>query len=52
MYKNHESILRIETVNILENQSRYHFKYGKDFFSLLTESQVNSSIRTVEWKGL
>ena len=28
-----------------------HFKYGVDFFSLLTEVETNSSIRTVEWKN-
>jgi len=28
-----------------------HFKYGIDFFSLLSESENNSSIRTVEWKN-
>ena len=28
-----------------------HFKYGIDFFSLLPESENNSSIRTVEWKN-
>ena len=27
------------------------FKYGVDFFSLLAESETNSSIRTVEWKN-
>ena len=28
-----------------------HFKYGIDFFSLLVESENNSTIRTVEWKN-
>jgi len=28
-----------------------HFKYGIDFFSLLTEFENNSTIRTVEWKN-
>ena len=28
-----------------------HFKYGVDFFSLLAESETNSSMRTVDWKN-
>ena len=27
-----------------------HFKYSKRFFLLMIESEINSSIRTVEWK--
>ena len=27
-----------------------HFKYGIDFFSLLAESENNSTLRTIEWK--
>ena len=28
-----------------------HFKYSIDFFSILSEPETNSSIRTVEWKN-